>query len=439
MKKSKLVTQCELVNVRLYGGEIVAIGIKHGLITHVGPRQDWRNNVDGRGYSAFCGRIDSHVHDRTPGQTHKEDFETIQRAAIAGGATTVAAMANTNPCITTADRFLEKTELAKKARINYYQWFGATPTNFSEFRKIAHRPDCLGAKLCMANTTGTGEMLIDKPQDQAMWCKLLAANNKVLTVHAENEARISRNAKEHISQAAQRGLPVHCDIRDARAEVEAVQQILELALRADCRLNICHVSTSAAVHAILRTVPEDLRVTFELCPQYWRLTQRDLEGDNGWRAKCNPPVRSVNDARHLEALVCEDNFRLGFVATDHAPHLTTEKQRHHPDPFLVPSGLPGLDTATGLCWELVYQGKMSRQRFADVTSRLPAAALGLKTKGKIAPGYDADLMLIDENAAITFRDIDMQTKCGWTPFRGQQAHGVIKLVVAGGHVLLNRL
>lgn len=439
MKKRKLTTQFEVVNVRLYGGEIVAIGIKNGQIIHAGPQQGWQHSVNGQSYSVFCGRIDSHVHDRTPGQTHKEDIESIQRAAIAGGTTTIAAMANTHPCITTADRFLEKTELAKKARIGYYQWFGATPTNFNEFRQIARRPECLGVKLCMANTTATSEMLVDKRYHQSQWCKLAAEHDVLLAVHAEDEARITRRAKQRRQRSIELNLQHHCEIRDSESEVDAVDQILSLAWRAGCRLHICHVSTSAAVCKIGKAACQGLRVTLELCPQYWQLNQNHLNQADGWRAKCNPPLRSTEEARYMEGCVCDESVTNAIVATDHAPHLAAEKIQYHPDPFLVPSGMPGLDTATSLCWELVHQGKMTRQRFASLTARNPARVLRLPHKGKIAEGCDADLMLIDENAVVIFRDQDMLTKCGWTPFHGTTAHGEVKLVIARGQVLLNRL
>ncbi len=439
MKKNKVAWQFQLVNVRLLGGDPVCIVVQEGIITHVGAQQGWPNLINGRGLSIFPGRIDSHVHDRYPGEGKSENIESVQEAAIAGGTTTIMTMANTNPCITTADRFCEKIAAVSKSRVEHHQWFGATASNYDEFRKISHIPECFGAKLCMANTTGTGEMLVDRRADQLTWCRLAAEHGKVLTVHAELEARIAANTKRLKKQAAQHGLPVHCDIRDVQAELEAVQQILELGLKAGCRLNICHVSTAAAAREILRIAQKGLLVTFELCPQYWRLTHHDLEGQEGWRAKCNPPVRTPEDAQYLQALLCDPNFPLAFEATDHAPHVGAEKRKHHPDPFKVPSGLPGLDTATNLCWDLVHHGKMTRERFAAVTSFLPAQALGLKNKGSIAPGYDADLILIDEQAPVAIRDEDMLTKCGWTPFHGTLTHGAIKLVIARGQVLLNRL
>lgn len=437
MKKAP--TQFELVNVYRYGGESVSIGIRNGQITYVGPRQGWQYSIDGQGHSVFCGRIDSHVHDRTPGQTHKEDIESIQRAAIAGGTTAIAAMANTHPCITTADRFLEKTELAKKTRIGYYQWFGATPHNYCELPRVVTMPGFVGIKLCMANTTATAEMLIDKRIHQARWCKLAAEHDVLLAVHAEDEARIIRRAKQRRQRSIELNLQHHCEIRDSESEVDAVRQILSLAWRAGCRLHICHVSTSAAVCEIGKAASRDLRVTFELCPQYWQLNQNHLDQTDGWRAKCNPPLRSIDEALYMKECVCNESMTNAIVATDHAPHRASEKVQYYPDPFRVPSGLPGLDTATSLCWELVHQKKMSRQRFASLTARNPARVLRLPRKGKIAEGYDADLMLIDENAVVTFRDEDMLTKCGWTPFNNTTVHGQVKLVIARGQVLLNRL
>lgn len=429
----------ELNNVRLYGGQSVSIGIIDHEFVHVGKQQGWETEIDGRGYCAFYGRIDCHVHDRTPGQTHKEDLASIQLASAAGGTPTIASMANSTPCITTADRFKEKAALLRSSKLTHLQWFGATPTNFAEFKKVVHLPECAGVKLCTANTTATGEMLVDKRQDKADWCKVVADCGGLMAVHLEKEARINRKEKEWRRKGIELGLRHHCVIRDPRCESDELHEFLPLALRAGCRVHICHVSLSSSVHEIRAAQRQGLNVTFELCPQYWLLSEEALDGDEGWRAKFNPAARSPQEAQEMERIVCDEGIQGAIIATDHAPHTIGEKRHYHPDPFLVPSGMPGLDTCTSVCWELVHRGKMSRQRFADLTARNPAKLLGLQTKGEIAPGYDADIMLIDDGAATTLRDQDMKTKCGWTPFNGMVVHGVPMFVMARGEILLNRL
>lgn len=435
-----LLTDFEIRNVRVYGGgELVAIGIAGYEIVYVGMPQDVPNFIDGQGLSVFCGRIDGHVHDRDPGQIYKEDKVSIQEAAIAGGTTTIAAMANTDPPITTVDRLRAKLASVRPAGITYLQYLGATPTNSPQFKAARQTDGCPGVKLCMANTSATGEMLVDQAQDQFECLKRAADVGLLVLVHAEKEPRIQRNLKRLCDQALALNLFHHCVIRDEDCELEAVDEILALALRAGYRLHICHVSSPRSIPKILEARRKGVEATFEFCPQYWILNDKQLLGDEGWRVKCNPPVRSPADCQAMEAYLCDESIAGAIVATDHAPHGREEKERAMPDPTLVPSGMPGLDTCTGLCWKLVAQGKMSRKRFADLTARNPAKILGLTTKGEIEPGYDADLMLIDEGVQHILRDEEMKTKCGWTPFQGMTARGAIKLVVARGQVVLNRL
>ncbi|HLD25561.1 MAG TPA: dihydroorotase family protein [Candidatus Andersenbacteria bacterium] len=224
--------QFELTNVRLYGQAICSLGIKHGQIIHIGDRPGWLHSINGQGHSLFYGRIDPHVHDRDPGFTHKEDKESIQAAAIAGGTTTIVAQANTNPCLTTADRLAEKVKRLQSSRITYQQWFGATPSNYRELKSALAVPGFVGVKLCLATTTATGDMLVDKEADQTQWCNLAADHDVLLTVHAENEARITRNQLQLRQQGIRLGLQHHCTIRDPESETEAVAQILDVALAA---------------------------------------------------------------------------------------------------------------------------------------------------------------------------------------------------------------
>lgn len=434
------VADIEIRNVCVYGeGEAVAIGIIGCKIAYVGAPQDVPYFIDGQGLSVFCGRIDGHVHDRDPGQIHKEDMVFIQEAAIAGGTTTIAVMANTDPPITTVDRLQAKLARVQDSRITHLQYFGVTRTNYLQLKAAWQTEGCPGGKLCMANTSATGEMLVDQPHDQFECLKQAADVGLLVPTHAEKEARIQRNLRRLRDQALAFNLFHHCVIRDEDCELEAVDEILALALRAGCRLHVCHLSSPRSIPKILEARRKGLEVTFEFCPQYWILNEKQLHGDEGWRVKCNPAVRTTADCQAMEAYLCDESITGAIVATDHAPHSREEKEGAMPDPTLVPSGMPGLDTCTSLCWNLVQQGKMSRQRFADLTAGNPAKVLGLTTKGELKPGYDADLMLIDEKAQWNLHDDDMKTKCGWTPFQGMQTRGAIVLVVARGQVVLNRL
>lgn len=426
----------ELTNVRLYGvGMPVTIGVNNGTITHVGERQGWQECFDGGGQPVICGRIDPHVHDRDPGFTHKEDVSSIQNAALYGGTTCVAAMANTKPCITTAERLGSKLAGVKRSPLTYMQWLGATCTNHRELIAAQHIHGFAGIKLCMAITTHTEEMLISHKYDQEQWCKIAAEHRTLVAVHAENQARITQLERKYRQRYT---LEDHCEIRDGQSELEAVQQILEIGRKTGCRLHICHVSTSRALHEIAKARRFHIDVSCELCPHHFLLNMRRGK-EECWRYKCNPPLRSQDEVDSLREMLCCDDYDWIMLATDHAPHTIAEKIAHAEDLFRVPSGMPGLDTATWLCWDLVRQRRMEPARFAYLTAEFPAERLGLKKKGKIKAGYDADLVVIDEGAARALRDEDMRTKCGWTPFKGWSVSCGPALVIAKGKVVPNNL
>lgn len=437
---ARKVAKLELRNVRVLGWRnLVSVAIEGGMITHVGERLGWKNVHDCRGYSLFPGRVDMHVHDRDPDGKGAENCVSVQRAAIAGGTTTICTMANTDPCITDADRWWEKDARIRRSRITHLQWGGATPTNHNEFVRLKKEARFKGVKLCTAITTSTENMLIDKKEDKRTWCSWAAEHDVLLTCHLENQARISRNEKRLLRKKLELGLQHHCDIREPLCEEEEVSMMINIALKTGCRLHVCHVSSPRSVVMIRAAQKKGARITFEFCPQYWRRNSDYLLGPDGWQCKFNPAVPSPEDAQQMRRFVCDETIMGAVIATDHAPHRIQKKLEHFPDPLKVPSGMPGLDTCTLVCWELVASGEMSPEHFTNLTSYFPAQILGLTTKGKIELGYDADLILIDEQGSTLFEDHMVKTKCGWTPFHGERVPGEIVLVMSGGNVLLNKL
>ncbi|MEX1112387.1 MAG: dihydroorotase family protein [Candidatus Andersenbacteria bacterium] len=430
----------EIINARLdLDGPLVAIGINCGQITHVGDRQGWPVALDAKEDLALPGDVDGHVHDRDDGSADspKETRWTAQAAAIRGGVTTTVAQANTTRTITSIERLVSKLEALREAKITCLQWYGATPYNSKTFAQAATIVGCVGVKMCTANTTATGEMLVDKPEDQYEICARAAEHDFLVDVHSEKEAMIKKSERRLRNQGIALNLSHHCEIRHWEAEWEQTCEILEIARKTGCKVNIAHVSAPETLEEILWAAETGVRVTFEFCPQYCFFSSEDLARSDGWRVKCNPSVRSPEQRDKMLAYLCDETIKAGMLATDHAPHNPKEDKMGEGYGG-VASGMPGLETALPLCLDLVNQGKMSLDRLRYLTAEKPAETLGLQHKGHIAAGFDADIVVIDMKATWTIDDADVVTQCGWTPFHGQTVQGIPKATIAAGKVLMNR-
>lgn len=418
----------EIRNATLPNGqkETILIGGSKIIVVNKNCRyvDSW---IDGEGLLALPGLIDPHVHFRVPGGEHKEDWEHAVKAAIAGGVTTVFDMPNTNPPLTDARGIEAKERIIGPQDIDYRFWFGATKNNIHEIEAIAHNPRIIGVKVYMGASTGNLHLT-----DELSLLRVFTAcakNDLVLGVHAESEWHIRRNIAK-IRKGRDVEISDHCAIRDTNVEVYAVRRALRLQQKTHCKVYFCHLSTPGSVELVAQAKTKGEPVYSEVCPHHLWLSGDMLftPGPSKNFYKVNPPLREKSQVQRLRNLVCEG--LVDTIGSDHAPHTREEKMRKNYDD--IPSGMPGVETTFPLIFQFVSDGEMSIERFIDLTSANAATIFGLRHKGKIEAGNDADIVLVDPNQEVQFRHQDMQTKCGWTPFIAMRARGYPKFVISRG-------
>ncbi|MBN1428614.1 MAG: dihydroorotase family protein [Anaerolineae bacterium] len=402
--------------ILLYGGRIVtAVGverqdmlIENEHILAVGARlsgdapQATRINVEG--LTLFPGLIDVHVHLREPGGEYKEDIFTGTSAALAGGITTVLAMPNTNPPVTHRDTLTDVlAKAATRAVCDYGFYIGGTLDNAEEAARLS---DAIGLKLYVGSSTGT--LLVDQLFAQIAHLTRYP-KDRIIAVHAEDEAAV-----QYYATRGRRRPPICAAL--------AVSHVLTLAEQLERRLHICHVSTGYELALIRAARARGLDVTCEVSPHHLFLSTED-EQRLGALGQVNPPLRAREE---VDALWAQSDA-IDMIATDHAPHTLDEKTG-----ALPPSGMPGLETMLPLMLDAAHTGRLSLSDIARRTSTRPAEVFGLADKGQIAPGYHADLTLVDLDEAWTIENEGLHTRCGWTPFAGRTVCGRVKQVYLRG-------
>lgn len=401
-------------NLGIQGGKIVAI-------THEDERQQYPYVLEADGWLLLPGVIDPQVHFREPGLEHKEDFHTASRACARGGVTSFLEMPNTRPLTTNQATLDDKLRrAAQKSLVNYGFFIGATRSNLSEINQV--HPVC-GIKVFMGSMHG--DLLID---DAEYLERIFATGTRLIAVHAENQQRINQRRQQFANQYH---IPdIHSEIQDNIAALQATELAVNLSIKYRRRLHILHLSTALEVE-FLRTYKKPW-ITAEVTPQHL-LLDRSAYQKLGTLAQMNPPLRTPHDNQVLWQGL--HTGLIDFMATDHAPHTLAEKARPYPE---SPSGMPGVETLLPLMLTQMKQGKCSLQQVIHWLSTHVAQAYGIKHKGRIAVGYDADLVLVDLTHTQPVRREDLQTKCGWSPFEGWELTGWPQVTIVGGQIVYYR-
>jgi dihydroorotase len=404
-------------------GRIVAdVAVEGGRIVHVGPRPAGaaRQRVSAAGRFLVPGLIDTHVHFRDPGHPHKEDWASGSRAAVSGGVTTVCDMPNTNPPTLTRVEWEEKRRRAAAAsRADFGLWVGAASGNHDAVNELMESGDACGIKVFMG--ASTGPLLVDP----ATLERLFRGTRGLIGVHAEDEAMMVDIKARFAHEAA----PSHSALRPPEVAAAAVSHLLGLVRAMPRPVHICHVSTQAEI-ALVEAVRGELPVTTEACPHHLFLST-DTPQDNF--TKVNPPIRSEADRRALwDAL---SRAMVDTVGSDHAPHTHEEKARPYWD---APSGIPGVETIFSTLMAAVRGGQLTLERFVDLTSGAPARIFGFGRKGRIAEGFDADLVLFGADELVTLAAGDLLTRVGWSPFVGRRVAPKPDAVYVRGRLVAER-
>ena len=362
--------------------------------------------VDARDKFLFPGAIDAHVHFREPGDGHKETWTTGSKSAAAGGVTTIVDQPNTNPPTIEKTAYTSKATLATDSIVDYGINGGVTPD---------WKPDSLFecplfalGEVFLADSTG--EMGIDETVFRQALVKAAEIDIPV-TIHAEDATQFNTDVYgcESGGLGAEATADMWSQYRSATAEIDAIKRAITIATEVGADIHIAHTSTPAGVDA---ATANNKSVTCEVTPHHLFLS-RDDAAELGTYGRMNPPLRSETRRQGLwDRLVTGD---IDMIATDHAPHTHDEKATSLWD---APSGVPGVETMLPLLFDRARRNEISYERIRDVTARNPASRFGLTQKGRIAVGYDADLVLIDPTAVQTINSDMLHSRCTWTPFAG---------------------
>jgi dihydroorotase len=385
------------------------IGVKDGKIAAIGSLAGSRaaEIFDARNLHVLPGVIDTQVHFREPGNEHKEDLETGSRAAVLGGVTGVFEMPNTNPPTTTRAAIEDKLKRAQgRMHCDYAFYVGATPANVGALGELESLPGVSGVKAFLGSSTGT--LLLD---DEESIRAALRSGRRRVAVHSEDEARL----KERKALAKTGDPRTHPVWRDAETARLSTERVLRLAREAGRRLHVLHVTTAEELP--LLAAARDL-ATVETTPQHLTLAAPECYERLGTYAQMNPPIREAPHRDALWAAVREG--LIDVIGSDHAPHTRAEKDKTYPD---TPSGMPGVQTLATILLDHVNAGRLTLERFVDLTSAGAARIFGIAGKGRIAKGFDADLTIVDLKKKRKIENSWIASRCGWTPFDGMTTTG----------------
>ena len=385
------------------------VGVRDARIAEIGDlgaaAADER--IDCEGLHVLPGVIDTQVHFREPGATHKEDLETGSRAAVLGGVTAVFEMPNTNPLTTTASALEDKlTRAYHRMYCDHAFYVGATHENAEALAELELTPGVCGVKIFMG--ASTGDLLV--PDDEGVF-EILRHGRRRVAVHSEDEEVLQRD-KAHVREG---DWTSHAEARSVDAAVSSTKRLLALARKAHRRIHVLHISTAEEVPLIAAN--KDI-ATAEVTPQHLTLSAPEAYERLKGLAQMNPPLREKRHAEGLWRGVRQGVFDV--IGTDHAPHTLEEKAKPYP---ASPSGMPGVQTLLPVMLTHVAKGRLTLERFVDLVCHGPNRIFNIARKGRLAVGYDADLTIVDLKRERVVEHAWSASKSGWTPFDGFNATG----------------
>ncbi len=424
-----------LLDVALRNGTIVDgrgtfeadVGIRNGIIVRV-DRIAARKaliEIDCMGLAILPGLIDTQVHFREPGALHKEDMESGGRAAVAGGVTTVFDMPNTDPSTTTRLALKDKLTRAEgRSLCNYAFFIGASQENVDSLKALEALPGTPGVKIFMGSSTGS--LLVP---DDALLERVLRSGISRCPVHSEDHGRLEER-KSMLS--AEPSVLEHPFLRDAECARRSTERLLNLAAATNRPMHILHVSTLDELPLLAAAKKRSLDVTCEITPQHLWFAAPECYERLGTKAQMNPPIRSQEHRAALRRAVQQGLFDV--FGSDHAPHTEAEKAKPYPQ---SPSGMPGVQTMLPVLLTLAQREKLFPiEQVVAMACENPARIYGIRGKGQVRIGFDADIVVVDLRAQRTVDRKWLKSKCGWSPFEGERLRGWPVHTIVGGKVAM---
>jgi len=405
------------------GRGMADVGVIDGRIAFIGDLSQASAGevVDATGLTVLPGVIDTQVHFREPGLEWKEDLETGSRAAALGGVVAVFEMPNTNPNTTDPATMEDKLARARDRMWTDHAFYvGGTHENADHLAELERLPGCCGVKVFMG--ASTGDLLI---ADDDGVRKVLSNVRRRATFHSEDEYRLA----DRRDLARTGDWTSHPEVRDAESAIMSTRRLVGLAKETGARIHVLHVTTRDEMEYL--RFHKDV-ATVEITPQHLTLAAPEAYQRLGAYAQMNPPIRSQE---HVDALWLWGMQQgvADVLGSDHAPHTIEEKSRPYP---ASPSGMPGVQTLVPVMLTHVAKGRLSLERFIDLTSGGAQRVFGTANKGRMAVSYDADLTLVDLKAKRTITHDQQASRCGWTPFDGFEATGWPMATIVRGRVVM---
>lgn len=379
--------------------------------------------VDASGCLVLPGIIDSHVHFREPGMTHKATIRSESRAAAAGGVTTFFDMPNTVPQTTTLEAWADKMErAAKDSAVNYAFFFGATNDNTELVARLD--PHTLpGIKLFMGSSTGG--MLVDRREALN---RLFAAAALPIMAHCEDTATINANMeKAKALHGDDPDVAFHPAIRSREACIRSTELAVEMATKHGARLHVAHVTTReelALIHA-------GGRITAEATVGHLLFSKED-HASLGTRIKVNPAIKDVADRQALRQAL--QDGRISTIGTDHAPHLLEEKRGGC---ARAASGMPMVQFSLVAMLGLVDEGVLGVERLVELMCHNPARLFSVEKRGFLREGYKADIVVVRRGAPWTLTAGRILSPCKWSPLEGRSFAWSVERTFCNGHEVFN--
>ncbi len=385
------------------------IGIAGGRIAAIGSlgQASAGEVIDCKGLHILPGVMDTQVHFREPGLTQKEDLETGSRSAVMGGVTAVFEMPNTNPLTVTEEAFTDKIKRGHhRMHCDFAFFIGGTRENVQELPELERAPGCAGVKVFIGSSTGA--LLVE---DDESLRRIFQVIRRRAAFHAEDEYRLNERKPLRI-EGDPRSHPVW---RDETAALMATERLVNLARETGKRIHVLHISTK---EEILYLRDHKDVASCEATPHHLTMAAPECYERLGTLAQMNPPVRSADHRAGIWYGI--EQGIIDVLGSDHAPHTLEEKQKTYP---ASPSGMTGVQTLVPLMLDHVNAGRLSLQRFVDLTSAGPARLFNIACKGRIAAGYDADFTVVDLKRSETITNKWIASRAGWTPYDGVRVQG----------------
>jgi dihydroorotase len=410
--------ETKVCDVLVRNGRIDKIAAQLGDVSNA-------QEINGENKWLLPGVIDDQVHFREPGLTHKATIRTESMAAVAGGVTSFMEMPNTQPAALTQELLEAKYAIASKSSpANYSFFMGTSNDNIEEvLRTNEKKRDICGVKIFMGSSTGN--LLVDNPLSLD---KIFRECEVLIATHCEDERMIRANyaaykEKKPVLEAADHPL-----IRDAEVCFESSFAAIQYAKKYGSRLHILHISTARELQLFSNMLPlKDKRITCEACVHHLHFTS-DNYAQLGYQIKCNPAIKSPENREGIwQALL--DN-RIDVIATDHAPHLLSEKEGPYENAH---AGLPLVQHSLPLMLHYVKQGKISLERVVEKMSHAVADCFQIEDRGYIREGYYADLVVVDPLQSSLVSKENIRYKCGWSPLEGMEMPATVTHTFVNGH------